>query len=555
MMDSRRNAAGICGGDFEGMLKQTAQRRRRGAKSAAALAALIVALLVPRGGTAGPIEPRSGYLDQTLARFNCTSLSECADGAFPVTGVIVDGAGNVYGSSQYGSNGLPGMVFELKQNGRGWSETVLYNFCSQANCTDGRYPNGLFVDSSGNVYGTTVQGGSAGDGAVFELTLPTPPSTAWTYTQLYAFCSKSNCVDGANPWGKLTMDSSGNLYGTTSSGGSHNQGAVFELTPNQNRTVWTENVLYNFCSQGGCADGQTPLAGLLLDGAGNLYGTTVYGGGSGVGTVFELTPPTPPSTTWTQGVLYSFTPCRANPCLSNDSEYPETPVIMDAVGNLYGTTLYGGTGGYCTQGGGCGTVFEISPPTVPGSARTESVIYSFCSQPNCADGLPYYPIGYGNAVGSNVDASGGLRLGCSSYGRLSPDTTSACGRIVLLGTTFGGGKSGCYFNVGCGVVFALTPDLSQTVWTESVLYRFCSQTHCDDGYQPTGGVAADALGNLYGVTYVGGGTSGGFCADYQGCGVVFKLVPPGALAGPLFPVSTPAPVARPPAAPPRRPAD
>jgi uncharacterized repeat protein (TIGR03803 family) len=539
MLDGRRHATGICGSGAEGMLKKAAQRHRRGAKFAA-IAALIVAMLAPRSGTAEPIAPTPGYLDQTLQRFNCTASDECLNGAFPVTGVIADGAGNLYGAAQYGSNGVPGMVFELKQNGRGWSETVLYDFCSQANCNDGESPNGLFVDSSGNLYGTTVHGGSPGYGVVFELTPPTPPSTTWTYTQLYAFCSKSNCADGANPWGKLTMDASGNLYGTASQGGSPGAGVVFELTPNQSHTVWTETVLYNFCSQG-CSDGETPYAGLLLDGAGNLYGTTAYGGVFGVGTVFELTPPTPPSTTWTQAVLYSFQGCTD---VCRDGVYPETPLLMDAAGNLYGTTLYGGAGdgGYCNTSIGCGSVFELMRPSqTTGSAWTESVIYSFCSQPNCADGLPYYPIGY-----SSLDASGGLWLGCGR-GRLSPDTTPACDRIVLFGTTFGGGKSGCYFNVGCGVVFALTPDLSQTVWTESVLYSFCSQTNCDDGYEPTGGVAADALGNLYGVAYVGGGTSGGFCAYYEGCGVVFKLTPPGAR---LFPGSPSPPVMRPPATPP-----
>jgi uncharacterized repeat protein (TIGR03803 family) len=535
MMDSRRNAAGICGNNADKTPEQAAQRRRHRAKFAAAVAALIVALLVPRAGTAGLLQPTSRYLDETLQRFNCTA-SECADGAFPVTGVIVDRVGNIYGSAQYGSNGLPGLVFELQRNGRSWSETVLYNFCSQTNCTDGRYPNGLLADSSGNLYGTTVQGGAPGYGVVFELTPPTPPSTTWAYTQLYAFCSKSNCVDGANPWGKLTMDASGNLYGTTSNGGSQGLGAVFELTPNQSRTVWTENVLHNFCSQGGCADGANSFAGLLLDKAGNLYGATAYGGSFDVGTVFELTPPTPPSTTWTQAVLYSFQGCTD---VCRDGVYPETPLLMDAAGNLYGTTLYGGPGGYCPTSIGCGTVFELTAPSqTTGSAWTESVIYSFCSQPNCADGRAYYSVNY-----FSYDADGGLQFGCGRLS-LSAATSPACDHISLLGTTFAGGKVGCRFDVGCGVVFALTPNISKTIWTESVLYSFCSQKNCDDGDEPTGGVAADELGNLYGVTYLGGGTSSGFCAN-QGCGAVFKLVPSGGVVGPLLPVSTPPPASPP----------
>jgi uncharacterized repeat protein (TIGR03803 family) len=208
-------------------------------------------------------------------------------------------------------------------------------------------------------------------GAVFELT-PNAAKTAWTETVLYSFCAQGgeSCTDGANPEASLVMDAAGRLYGTTYEGGGadNNSGTVFELTPNAAKTRWTETVLYSFCTQGGesCTDGVLPHAGLIMDAAGRLYGTTYEGGAHGAGTVFELTP-NAAKTTWTKTVLYSFG------AQSGDGAYPEVAgLIMGASGQLYGTTTGGGAHG-------AGTVFELTPNAAK-TTWTETVLYSFCAQ-------------------------------------------------------------------------------------------------------------------------------------------------------------------------------
>ena len=174
-----------------------------------------------------------------------------------------------------------------------YNEQTLYRFCSQSNCADGATPYaGLIMDGAGNLYGTTLGNGTINQGVVFQLT-PDQTGTAWTETVLYRFCSQTNCADGAYPEAGLIMDEAGNLYGTTYYGGIGGSGVVFRLTPDQTGTAWTETVLYSFCSQTDCADGATPSAGLIMDRAGNLYGTTAFGGIfagllNGHGVVFAL---------------------------------------------------------------------------------------------------------------------------------------------------------------------------------------------------------------------------------------------------------------------------
>jgi uncharacterized repeat protein (TIGR03803 family) len=318
--------------------------------------------------------------------------------------------------------------------------------------------------------------------AVFALAAALPVATAEprsgaapsvTEQTLYSFCPNTsrNCADGAFPSG-LIMDAAGNLYGTTTEGGEGGGGAdlcngigcgtVFQLTPTG--TGWSEKVLYSFCPQSNCADGAIPYAGLIMDGSGNLYGTSVRGG-IGVGTVFQLRPI---DTGWTETVLYSFGSQSA------DGYFPYAGLIMDGAGNLYGTTSAGGANHW-------GTVFQLTPT---GSGWSEQVLYSFCSQFQCADGASPY-------AGLIMDASGNL------YGT-TPDT--------------GGGAP-----YGFGTVFKLT--LTQTGWTETVLYHFCSQSNCVDGAWPYAGLVMDASGNLYGTTARGGANSYGFG------GTVFQLTP------------------------------
>jgi len=347
-------------------------------------------------------------------------------------------------------------------------ERVLHNF---GKGKDGVWPYaGLIFDKTGKLYGTTTSGGAYGVGTVFQLT---PNSNhQWTERILHSF--QNNGKDGYWPFGGLIFDANGNLYGTTTKGGKSGYGTVFRLTPGAHHN-WTEKVLHNFA---GGNDGSKPYAGMTFDAAGNLYGTTYEGGGTGCnglgcGTVFLLPP------TGALEVLHSF---QDN---GSDGTNPFAGVIVASAGNLYGTTVYGPT---TTNFVGAGIVFELSPRA--NGRWTENVLYTFCSAFECADGNePYASLIF--------DAAG-----------------------TLYGTTIYGGATG--FD---GNVFQLTPGATGQ-WTESVLYDFCaSRYNCNDGIYPYSGMVFDVSGNLYGTTYAGT-TSGSEC-DYDGCGIVFELVPGG----------------------------
>ncbi|HEX8817940.1 MAG TPA: choice-of-anchor tandem repeat GloVer-containing protein [Terriglobales bacterium] len=301
-------------------------------------------------------------------------------GATPLSGVILDSSGNIYGTTQAGGSKQVGTVFELTLGTTGtWTQTILHSFSTK---NDGRYPLGSLVfDSAGNLYGTTSGGGKYQGGTVFELS----PGTGgqWTETPLYSFCPVAGCPDGANPASNLIFDSSGNLYGTTTAGGAQQSGAVFQLTPSSTGK-WTETTLYSF--QNNNLDGVNPDAGVLLDLAGNLYGTTYWGGIYGAGTVFELSPNGQGQ--WAETVLYSFNSS------GQDAQDPYAGVIADASGNLYGTAQYGGSGTGCD--GGCGAIFELSQSS---GQWTESILYSF--NDNGTDG-------FDPAGGLVFDASGNL---------------------------------------------------------------------------------------------------------------------------------------------------
>ena len=253
---------------------------------------------------------------------------------------------------------------------------------------------------------------------------------------------------------------------------------------------WNEKVLYSF--QGGANDGAVPAGGVVFDKQGNLYGATT--GGGPVGTAFQLRPPAQKGDPWTETLIYEFQGEG-----SKDGGEPNSGLIMDAAGNLYGVTAYGGTGN-CKLLGilyGCGTVYELSPPQQQGGAWTETILYSF---PTAKQG--YLP--NGNLV---FDSAGNL------YGA----------------TEFGGGKGTTCdeFYQYCGAVFELSPPKSKGgKWTEKVLHAFKSGT---DGAAPNGGLVFDNKGAIYGTTY-GGGTEGGECGS-GGCGTVFKLAPPNVKGG------------------------
>jgi uncharacterized repeat protein (TIGR03803 family) len=321
-----------------------------------------------------------------------------ADGGVP-SGLIRDREGNLYGTTLGGGSSslAAGTVFKVDNTGH---ETVLHSFCSAANCADGNTPNaGVIRDEEGNLYGTTIGGGEfcieqSGCGVVFKL------DRAGQETVLYNFCPNGygNCTDGSAPSSGLIRDAVGNLYGTTLGGGANGDGTVFKLDP-----TGRETVLHSFA---GGADGSYVVAGLILDEEGNLYGTTAGGGSGGGGTVFKVDP------AGKEKVLYSFTG-------GTDGGWPNG-LIRDEQGNLYGTTLFGGLAPASSPCGVsfCGVVFKLEP------TGKETVLYSFT----------------GGADGANPSAA------------LLRDFAGN-----LYGTASSGGDLSCFPPYGCGVVFKLNP--------------------------------------------------------------------------------------------------
>jgi uncharacterized repeat protein (TIGR03803 family) len=297
-------------------------------------------------GNAHSAKVARGFSESVLYKF--CFVSQCADGYNPLGGLVQDGAGNLYGTtfaggSSFGTDGNGGgTVFKVDSTGH---ETVLYNFCSKTNCADGQLSYaGPILDAAGNLYGTTSQGGANNWGTVFEVNQNSQE------TVLYSFCSAANCADGQLPYAGLIRDAAGNLYGTTAYGGANNGGTVFKLDKNGHETV-----LYSFCSATNCTDGQLPYAGLFRDAAGNLYGTTYGGGAIGAanfqgGTVFKL------DTAGHETVLYSF--CAAGGTQCTDGEMPVGGLVLDAAGNLYGTAAFGGANAVSPNGSGA--VFKVN---------------------------------------------------------------------------------------------------------------------------------------------------------------------------------------------------
>jgi len=302
------------------------------------------------GGTVFELTPGgNGTWTETVLYSFCPNGNKCPNGDGPYAGLTLDANGNLYGTTTIGGAGCGslgcGIVFELSPNGSGgWKEKVLHTFKSK----NGAMPYaGLIFDTAGNLYGTTYQGGAhgyPGYGTVFKLA--PGKNGQWTETVLHSFGSGK---DGMGPYAGLVFDGNGNLYGTVRSGGRYNGGAVFELELGDNGK-WTEKVLHNFNPNGSQADGEFPYAGLIFDAAGNLYGTTLQSNNNTSGAVFELMPGAKGK--WTEKVLHFFDNS------GSDGWYTSAGLVLDAAGNLYGTTYYGGAN---CNGDGCGTVFEVTP--------------------------------------------------------------------------------------------------------------------------------------------------------------------------------------------------
>jgi uncharacterized repeat protein (TIGR03803 family) len=437
------------------------------------------------------MNPRSFFLSCLLIGFAASELATAApapthetlrvtekilyrfkggsDGAHPESGVVMDSAGNLYGTT-YGTRFIGskacracGTVFEISTRSR--TETLLHAFSGE---NDGAHPTaGLILDGAGNLYGVTQYGGSGcttayitGCGTVFEM-----PAHSQSEVILHSF----SAGDGWAPDGGLISDSLGDLYGTTSSGSCLNGfggcGTVFEIAAGTRK----ETLLHTF-ARGGDIDG-SPKGRLIMDRSGNVYGTTWMANLQShiSGTLFEIV-----AGTREPKILHTFAGGR-------DGDTPTGDLVVDRKGDLYGTTRFGG--GFCDGGNspgidemGCGTVFEISAET-----HKETIWYHF------------------NGGSDGMDPRSGL-------------ARDSAGNVY--GTTYSGGVN-CPF--GCGTVF----EIAAGTHKETVLYRFKGGR---DGAGPEGGLFIDGAGNLYGTTFGGGSNCQKRMELGPGCGTVFAII-------------------------------
>jgi len=389
--------------------------------------------------------------------YNFCTQDNCADGTTATAGLVADGKGNLFGVTETGGANNDGVVFELERDHANYTFKVLHDFCFS--CGDGAFPSAtLIADVNGNLYGTTlgggthdcgiafmlsparkklkvlhkfctqdgdgnavlsglsymgknsgapydgvsplygttVDGGTNTHGTVFSLT---PGGKTWTLTTLYAFCALSGCADGGFPAGEVLVDNSGNLFGNQSLGGT--RGSVYELSPGGKSAQMTERVIHVFCAPEECADGQDPSGALVMTPGGEILGTTVNADGSEGGAIFKLTPN---GANWDESVPHVF--CERN---CRDGYLPAGGLIMDAQGTVYGVNALGGAG---ENGVGGGTAYRFD-----GSKLT--VLYPFCSAQGCTDGrLP---------TGIMRDAHGHL-FGITSQG----GSQTAAGTVFML---------------------------------------------------------------------------------------------------------------------------
>jgi hypothetical protein len=385
-----------------------------------------------------------------------------SDGFFPVGGLVSDPGGNLYGVTEFGGSGpcldggVPGCgtIFELRSDGKGnWTETVIYAFTGGA---DGKYPlYGLVLDSRGNLYGTT-------SGAVVADCSPrcgsvfklSPGENGWTISVLHAFRGKA---DGGLPQGGVVLDSAGNVYGTTSAWGPEGGGTTFQLS--NSGSSWTLKTIHAF---GVGVDGKFPAGLLALGSGGTIYGMTQDGGSANLGVLYSLS--LGPGGYWKEKVLYSF------PGGGKDGGFP-IGLTEDSQGHLYGVSsrmpVYG-------------DVFQFSEHTNGG--WTEKILYNFRPPNKNGPEDPSGPV--------VIDRSGNV-----------------------YGTTLRSAVS----HDDAGAVYKLTPPTSGNQWSETMIFAFPSDS--TDGSRPTGPLLLDNQKNLYGVTEQGGTGCDG------GCGTVFEIAP------------------------------
>ncbi|MBZ5587017.1 MAG: hypothetical protein LAO05_00460 [Acidobacteriia bacterium] len=405
-----------------------------------------------------------------------------SDGAYPYAGLILDGADNLYGTTNSGGASDKGTVFKVKTDGTGF--TVLHSFAGGS--SDGANPYaGLILDGAANLYGTTYYGGASGYGTVFKV-----KTDGSAFAILHGFTWGP--ADGVNPYAGLLLDNASNLYGTTHEGGASNDGTVFKVKTNGTGFA----VLHGFT---GAVDGARPAASLILDSAGNLYGTTFTGGASDNGAVFKVK-----SDGSGFAVLHSFA------WAASDGANPEAALILDSAGNLYGTTQYGGPSND-------GTVFKVKT-----DGTNFAILHGFTWAP--AEGA--YPDahlildGAGNLYGTTKHG------GASDNGTVFKVKTDGTGFAVLhsfAGTTLGAGPEGSLILDSAGDLYGTTSrggasddgtvfKVNTDGTTLSILHSFAGGA--SDGAFPHAGLILDGAGNLYGTTVVGGAS---------GNGTVFKV--------------------------------
>ena len=400
------------------------------------------------------------------AHFSLIHQFDNTNGANPIGGLTMDASGNLYGTTSTSATGQ-GVVFELAPPGLGsthWHETRI-GFEGLGSKAPVSPRDGVVFDAAGALYGTSYQGGSHGFGTVYRLQSPSGGSSKWTATVLHSFADGN---DGSYPQSRPLVAADGTLYGVASAGGSGNCGTlsgtsstgcgtVFMLTPPVSPdTTWTFKVIHQF--RGG-DEGAIPMGALIADSSGVLYGTTFKGGNSDNGMVFSLTPPPEGQTAWHFRILRRFN--------GKNGSNPVGNLARDTAGNLYGVTQNGGAAGI-------GIVYKLSPPASPGKGWTETSLLTF---PTGVSGA--YP------AGGLVENTSGDIFGVTAHGGEVPDIY--------------------------GVAFAIEPGQD-----EIFLHSFSSY---GDGANPTGTLFLDTNGDLYGTAKFGGNTTN--CSG--GCGTIYKI--------------------------------
>jgi uncharacterized repeat protein (TIGR03803 family) len=402
------------------------------------------------------------------------------------------------------------LFFAENAMANGPQEHTLYTFSGKSHGGGPFEMDGLIADQAGNLYGTARGGGQEGGGVVFELTPPSAAGGRWIETALYSFPSHG---DGDFPMGGLTFDAAGNLYGTTAYGGTPGNGSVFELSPPAiPGGAWTETTLHHFA---GGSDGEVPVSGVVLDSNGNVYGTTYYGGTANAGTIFELSPPAVQGGAWTETLLHTFTESHST---YPGGAYPNGGLLLSPQGALLGTTNGGGANSY-------GVVFKLDPPGAGQTTWREEILHSFTGGSDGAS--PFGDLALASGGGFYGVATTG---GSNSYGtiyQMTPPAESGSSWTETTAYTFSGGGSDAYpvsvllhsgnlygttegYDINYyGEVFELT--LQSGVWVETIIHQFANT----DGDYPAARLTFNN-NKFYGTTLMGG-------ANQQG--VFFEVIP------------------------------